>query len=87
MGAQQGAVVREVMGRALLPVGLGLVLGFTAALGGTRLLDSLLFEVQPRDPMVLIVVTLALAGAALAASFSPARRAASIDPASCLNSD
>jgi putative ABC transport system permease protein len=87
MGAQHGAVVREVMGRAVLPVGVGLVLGLAAALSTTRVLESLLFQVQPRDPAVLAVVTSALTAAALLASFSPARRAASIDPARCLNSD
>jgi putative ABC transport system permease protein len=87
LGAHRDTVVREVMGRALLPAGVGLALGLASALGVTRVVEGLLFEVQPRDPAVFLVVTAALTGAVLVASFTPARRAASIDPARCLNAE
>ncbi len=87
LGARRSAVVREVMVGAAIPVGLGLVLGLLAAIAATRLLASILYEVQPADPVVLFSVTAALGLSALLASFTPARRAARIDPARCLNAE
>jgi putative ABC transport system permease protein len=87
LGARSGAVVREVMGKAAIPVGFGLVVGIVGAYAATRLLDSILFEVQPADPAVLLVVTVVLGIAAMIASLTPARRAATIDPARCLNTE
>jgi len=87
MGARSGTVVREVIRSAATPVLVGLTVGLAAAFATTRLLSSLLFEVQPADPAVLIVVTAVLGLSALAACALPARRAAHIDPARCLNTE
>ncbi len=69
-------VVRQGMELALV----GAALGFAAALGGTRLLASLLFGVAPADPLTLGSATLLLLLAALAACYLPARRATRVDP-------
>jgi putative ABC transport system permease protein len=46
----------------------------------TRLLSSLLFEVQPSDPVILVLVSGLLVAVALAACYIPARRATKVDP-------
>lgn len=85
MGAGRGAVVREMVTRAFLPVGLGVLVGTAAALALGRVIESQLYEVQPRDPLVLVVAVVSLLLAAAAASIIPARRAATVDPVVCLN--
>ena len=50
-------------------------LSFTA-----RFLESMLYEIEPRDPMTLVVIAALLVGVALVASYLPARRASRIDP-------
>jgi len=58
-----------------------------AALFATRLLRSMLFEVDPLDPAVLAASAASLFLLALAASLIPARRAASVDPMQALRSE
>ena len=62
----------------------GIGVGLVAALGLTRLMVSLLYELQPNDPATLIAVIVALAATALLASWGPALKAALIDPATAL---
>jgi putative ABC transport system permease protein len=50
----------------------------------SRVLRSFLFEVQPNDPMTLIVVGALFAGVALLACWAPVRRAADVDPMEAL---
>jgi ABC-type lipoprotein release transport system permease subunit len=53
----------------------------------TRLLRSLLFQVDPLDPFVLVLAALSIFVLALAASLIPARRAASIEPMQALRAE
>jgi putative ABC transport system permease protein len=62
----------------------GLAAGFIAALGAARALTALLFGVTSTDPGTFALVILALGSTALAASYLPARRAASVDPMTAL---
>ena len=65
----------------------GIAVGLAAALAGSRLIQSLLYGVGPRDPVVFVVTTLALLGIALLACWLPARRAARLSPLEALRTD
>jgi ABC-type lipoprotein release transport system permease subunit len=64
----------------------GVVVGVAGALSVTRLMRSLLFEVEPGDPGTLVVVAVGLVVLAAAASWIPARRAMRVDPVEALRS-
>jgi putative ABC transport system permease protein len=86
-----GASARDVSG-LVLKEGLklaiaGVVIGVAGALFLGRFLESLLYEVEPRDPMTLAVIAVLLVGVALAASYFPARRASRIDPFRALRTE
>jgi ABC-type lipoprotein release transport system permease subunit len=67
--------------------GLGTILGLGGAFALTRLMKSMLFEVSPADPVAFAAATAALIGAALLASYLPARQASGIDPAVALRGE
>jgi predicted permease len=85
LGAQPGQVLREVLGSGMVLVSIGVVLGLTTAFWAVRLLESLLFGVSSRDPIIYVAVVLGVAVVGLAANFVPARRAASVDPMRALH--
>jgi len=87
LGATASQVRRMVMGRGLLPVFVGLALGLAGAVGGVRLLDSLLYEVDPIDPPVYLGVCATLLLVAGTASLVPAVRASRLDPVEVLRSE
>ena len=64
----------------------GVGLGLAGALAGGRLIEALLYNVSPRDPVVIGVVTLLLTTIALVACWLPARRAARLNPLDALRS-
>jgi ABC-type lipoprotein release transport system permease subunit len=72
---------------ALATLSLGVAVGPTCAAGPTRYLQSLLFGIEPLDPVSFAAATLALLTAAALASYLPARRAATIDPLTALRHD
>jgi len=80
LGAQQGQVLRLVIGQGIKLAVAGLVLGIAAALGLTRILSSLLFGISAHDPATFGGVSLILATAAILACYIPARRATKVDP-------
>jgi putative ABC transport system permease protein len=80
LGAGRSAVTRHVMRGSVIPVAVGITVGIGGAVAASRLLESVLYEVRPSDPIVLGSIALLLATAALAASWFPARRAARLDP-------
>jgi predicted permease len=65
----------------------GIVVGMVAALGLTRLMAGLLYEVRASDPLTFAAVGVLLALVALLACYAPARRAAGIDPSTALRHD
>ncbi len=87
LGADPGGVLRLVMSAAMGMVVLGLVVGVAGALVLTRVMRSLLYEVSPTDPLALVVATLLLAGAALVASWLPARAGTRVDPMITMRSE
>jgi len=80
LGARPAQILRLVVGQGLRTSLLGVGIGIVAALGSAQLVGSLLFGITPRDPLTFACVTLLVIGVALAGSFIPARRAASVDP-------
>jgi predicted permease len=87
LGADRYDVLRLVVGKAASLSILGIALGTTGALLLTRWMSTMLFRVEPRDPMTFVAVATALAGIALAASVLPSRRALRIDPMVALRHD
>jgi len=84
LGAQTGQVIKLVLRQGMFLAVIGLAFGLFAAFGSTRLAGSLLYGVNPSDPLVFAGVTSVLACAALAACYLPARRAARVDPVQAL---
>jgi len=80
LGATGADVRRLVVGEGMRLTALGLGLGLVVALAGSRLLESLLFEVGANDPATFLGVCGFLALVSLAASLVPAVRAARVDP-------
>jgi ABC-type antimicrobial peptide transport system permease subunit len=66
---------------------IGIAIGLIAALGGTRWIQTLLYGVSPRDPVVFSATTLFLLCVALLACWLPARRAARLSPLDALRAD
>jgi ABC-type lipoprotein release transport system permease subunit len=64
-----------------------LAVGLLGSLAATRALSTLLYGVEPNDPVTLAAVVALLGGVALLASYLPARRAAAADPLDSLKSE
>ena len=80
LGADQSDVRRMVVRQGLGLTGFGVALGLVGAFGAARVIASILYNVEPTDPISFGGVTLFLGLIALAASYVPARRATSVDP-------
>jgi ABC-type antimicrobial peptide transport system permease subunit len=87
LGAQPGNVFSIVLGQGARLALFGVILGFIAAFAVTRLMTSLLFGVQPTDPITFTAVPALLMGVALLACYIPARRATRVDPIIALRYD
>jgi ABC-type antimicrobial peptide transport system permease subunit len=84
LGASTGSVFRLVLRQGLVFAILGLAIGWAATVAGTQLLNTMLFQVQPNDPLVYLFVAVLLGVVTLAASYVPALRASRIDPVTTL---
>jgi putative ABC transport system permease protein len=87
LGAPRSHVLRMVVGQAMLLALIGIVIGAGLALAMTRLMEGLLFEVTPADPLTFVTVSAALAGVAALASYVPGRRATRVDPVIALRAE
>lgn len=87
LGASGGDVVRLVVSSGVRLVVVGVAIGATLALWGSRYMASLMFQQSPRDPLVFGVVILTLMTVALVASAGPALRASRVDPNVALRGD
>jgi putative ABC transport system permease protein len=84
LGARSHRVTRMVIGQTAVPVLIGLLVGLSASLMGARVMERLLFEVDPRDPLVYVGVSVILVGVAFVASLLPALQASRVDPGEAL---
>jgi putative ABC transport system permease protein len=80
LGAQKTQMLGMVLRQSLTLVVIGIALGFIVALGATRVMATLLYGVGANDLSTYAVVIFLLGGAALLASYIPARRAMKVDP-------
>ena len=81
LGAQRGDVLRLVVWRGLALAVVGVVVGLVGAVVLTRFMQGVLYGVEATDPLTFTAVAVGLLGIAVLASWLPARRAASVDPA------
>ena len=84
LGASPGAVMRMVLGHGRRLALIGIAIGIAGGFAVSRLLQQVLFEVDPADPVVYLAVSVLLLLVAEFASFVPARRATRIDPVTAL---
>ncbi|HEX7360640.1 MAG TPA: ABC transporter permease [Bryobacteraceae bacterium] len=84
LGAQQGDILRLVMGQSFRLVLAGVAIGIAGAFALTRLMQSLLFHISATDPATFVGAALLFVCVALVASYIPARRATRIDPIAAL---
>ena len=87
VGSDPRALLRLVLGEGAVLAGAGVLIGVGAAIAMTRWLSSLLYDVSPTDPVVLVTLPAVLGIVALTACWMPARRAARSDPLAVLRSD
>jgi predicted permease len=84
LGADRRETLLLVVRQGMRPAGLGLVVGFVAAVGLSHLMRGLLFEIRPLDPITYGVGVVLLSGVALAACWIPGTRAMRVDPMEAL---
>jgi putative ABC transport system permease protein len=87
LGAKGSDVIWLVLNWSLRIIGIGLGIGIIASIAASRMLTSLLFEVQPTDQITLVAGALLLVITGVIASYLPARRAAKVDPMMALRSE
>jgi macrolide transport system ATP-binding/permease protein len=87
LGAQRSTIYQLVMNEAGHLIIIGLCLGLAASVAATTLIRSLLFSTKVWDATTLLVVAVTLTAAALGASYLPAHRAASVNPADTLRAE
>jgi len=87
LGARPGDVVRLVLGEGVRVTLVGVAIGAALALALGRVVEALLFDASPRDPIVLAVASASLLLVAAVASAVPAWRAAHVDPTTALRED
>jgi putative ABC transport system permease protein len=80
LGANKRDVLTLVVGQGFKLTLIGVAIGVAGALALTRLLSTLLYDVQPTDPATFVLVSLLLVFVALLACYIPARRATRVDP-------
>ena len=80
IGARPIQILRVILGKTAVLLFFGSLVGFVLALAAGRVITSIVYESQPRDPLVMFSVWCAIALLGLFASWSPARRATRVDP-------
>lgn len=87
LGARSPSLLWMILRECILLLILGLAIGIPVALGSTRILKSLLYELSPVDPMAISIAITTVAVMTIAAAWLPARRATRIDPIKALRTE
>jgi ABC-type antimicrobial peptide transport system permease subunit len=87
LGARGRDVAADVLRRSMLLVTIGVIGGLAAALLLTRYVRSMVFGVEPNDPLTITIAIAAMVVVALAATWIPARRASRVDPVVALRAE
>jgi putative ABC transport system permease protein len=87
LGAQQRDVLTMVVKQAVILAGVGIIAGAAGAFAVTRLMEGLLFQVKPADPVTFLAVSVLLGTVAVLASYIPGRRATKVDPVIALRAE
>jgi putative ABC transport system permease protein len=87
LGARPASVLRLIVGHGMLLAAAGVALGLAGSIALTRVLATLLFGVTATDAATLTLVVVVLIGAAILASYLPARRAMRVDPSVALRAE
>jgi len=87
LGAQPKDLIRSVLRQALTPALIGMAVGLVTAMAAVRVMQSMLFEVNPLDAGVFASVGCGLLAVSFAASLIPALRTTAVDPAQALRAE
>ena len=87
LGAKRGRIAGMVFGETLLLLALGLIIGVPASVFASRMIASELFGLNAGDPVTFLTACALMAAVTAAASYLPARRAASVDPMRALRTE
>lgn len=87
LGATRGSVIELLMRRGVTAVIIGVMIGATVAVASGKLVQALLFGIEPADPRAMLGSAGLLIAAAIAAALLPAHRASGVDPAMVLRDD
>ncbi|MGA2985759.1 MAG: FtsX-like permease family protein [Terriglobia bacterium] len=80
LGAEPGGILDLILSDSLRMIAIGLTIGLPVALGMSRLVSKMLFDLSPADPLSLTIALVIVVGIALLAAYFPARRATKVDP-------
>lgn len=80
LGAQPRSILKLIVGRGLVLVSIGVLIGVLASFGLTRFIENMLFGVTPTDPLTFVMIVALLGFVALLACLIPAQRAMRVDP-------
>jgi ABC-type antimicrobial peptide transport system permease subunit len=87
LGASPRSIMSLILGQGARLAAAGLALGLALSMLAGRLLEGLLFNVTPRDPTMLALVSISVTIAMLAACYIPGRRAVRVDPMIALRAE
>jgi ABC-type antimicrobial peptide transport system permease subunit len=87
LGARKAQVMSVAVGRPMVLLGAGSVLGLLAGIFASRLLGQIVYQANPRDPVVVLGAVLTMALLGVAASAVPARRALAVDPSKLMREE
>ena len=87
LGAQRSQVLNLILRKGLVLASIGVTLGVIGAAAAARYLQSMLFGIEPLDPLTFVAVALGFTAVAAAASYLPARHATRVEPVVALRSE